>query len=146
MILLIMIWLTKETYIYAGLGLYGKNGTADYKFAFNLFLAGLIIFTFFISIDLIIQFTGVTFNFYKLNVINLSLKIFELYLLALFYLDSWHHVTIYYICAVTQLPCAIFEIYAIIHSICTTFKKYNKILANEVNYINQSGNNNIKNS
>ena len=45
--------------------------------------------------DLVVQIIGITYNFYRLNVINLSLKIFETFLLALFFLDAWHYLNLF---------------------------------------------------
>ena len=105
---------------------------SDYKKGYKIIFSSLIVFSVLLFFDLAIQIYGVTYNFYKLNVINLSLKIFETFLLALFFLDSWHYLTLFYIFGFTQLICSSFEIYAIIFSLCSTFKKYNKIRNFEV--------------
>ena len=105
---------------------------SDYKKAWKWIFSSLVIFTVFLGFDLGVQITGVTYNFYRLNAINLSLKIFELFLLALFFLDSWNYMILLYIFIFTQLFCTILEIIALIEGFCSTFKKYNKIRNFEV--------------
>ena len=48
----------------------------DYKDADKIIFSCLIIFSIFLFIDLVIQVIGITYNFYRLNAIILSLKIF----------------------------------------------------------------------
>jgi hypothetical protein len=132
LLLLLIIWLTYDNNIYSGLSMIAEYNDKNYKIAFIRILSCLIIFSFCLGVDLIIQITGLTYNFYKLNALNLSLKIFEVFLLSLFFLDSWHYITLFYILAFTQLICSIFEVYAIIFSLCSTFKKYQKIRNFEV--------------
>lgn len=131
-IILIIIILTYENNIYAGSSMMVKYNDGDYNKGWKVITAALIIFGVFLFVDLVIQITGTTYNFYKLNALNLSLKIFEVFLLALFFLESWHYVTLFFIFTVTQLICTIFEIYAIIFNFFSTFKKYNKIRNFEV--------------
>ena len=131
-LILIIIWLTYENNIFTGLSMIAEREDDSFKHAWRWTLSSLIIFSVFLFIDLAIQMTGLTYNFYKLNAINISLKIFEVFLLSLFFLDSWHYLNLIYIFIVTQLFCTIFEVYAIIFSVCSTFKKYNKIRNFEV--------------
>ena len=131
-LIIIIIWLTYENNIFTGLSMIAEREDDSFKHAWRWTLSSLIIFSVFLFIDLAIQMTGLTYNFYKLNAINISLKIFEVFLLSLFFLDSWHYLNLIYIFIVTQLFCTIFEVYAIIFSVCSTFKKYNKIRNFEV--------------
>ena len=126
-LLILIIWISYDNNIYSGLNMLVEYNDDNYKFAWRCIFSCLVIFSFFLFIDLIIQMTGLTYNFYRLNAINISLKIFELFLLLLFFLDSWHYLTLFYIFGFTQLICSSFEIYSIIFSLCSTFKKYNKI-------------------
>jgi len=104
----------------------------DYKDAYIIILSSLIIFTVLLFFDLVVQVCGITYNFYKLNVINLFLKIFETFLLALFFLDAWHYLNLFFILGITQLPCFIFEIYSLLVARFSTFTKYNIIRNKEV--------------
>ena len=131
-LILLVIWITYESNIYAGLNMMNEYNDSDYNLGWRWIISTLIIFSFFLFVDLGIQITGTTYNFYKLNAIILSLKIFEVFLLALFFLDCWHYLTLLYIFIFTQFICSIFEIYAIIFNLCSTFKKYNKIRNFEV--------------
>ncbi len=131
-LLILIIWISYDNNIYSGLNMLVEYNDDNYNFAWRCIFSCLVIFSFFLFIDLIIQMTGLTYNFYRLNAINISLKIFELFLLLLFFLDSWHYLNLYYILAITQLPCCIFEIYSLIEARFSTFKKYNIIRNKEV--------------
>ena len=131
-ILISIIWITFDTNIFAGLSMIAEYDDDDYKYAYKIILSSLIIFTVLLFFDLVVQVWGITYNFYKLNVINLSLKIFETFLLALFFLDAWHYLNLYFILGITQLPCFIFEIYSLIDARFSTFTKYNIIRNKEV--------------
>ncbi len=131
-LLILIIWVTYDSNIFTGLSMLSEYDDSDYKKGYKIIFSSLIVFSVLLFFDLAIQIYGVTYNFYKLNVINLSLKIFETFLLALFFLDSWHYLTLFYIFGFTQLICSSFEIYSIIFSLCSTFKKYNKIRNFEV--------------
>ena len=131
-IIIIVIWITYDSNIYTGLSMSAEYNDDDYKDADKIIFSCLIIFSIFLFIDLVIQVIGITYNFYRLNAIILSLKIFETFLLALFFLDSWNYVNLYYILAITQFPCFIIEISAILNAIFSTFKKYNIIRNKEV--------------
>ena len=130
-LILLVIWCTYYNNIFSGLNMMAEIDDSDFKSAWKWIFSSLVIFSVFLFIDLFIQIMGVTYNFYKLNSINLSLKIFEVFLLALFFLDSWHYITLLYI-FIIQLICTCFEIYSIIYSLFSTFKKYNKIRNFEV--------------
>ena len=127
LLMIIIIFVTYDNNIYAGLGMISEYNDDDYKKGKRIILAFLIVFVVFIAIDIFIQISGLTYNFYKLTVINLSLKIFEVFLLVLFFLDSWHYFHMLYIFIFTQFFCTCLEIYSIIFNLCSTFKKYNKI-------------------
>ena len=131
-ILLLIIWISFDTNIFAGLSMIAEYDDDDYQYAYNIILSSLIIFTVLLFFDLVVQVCGITYNFYKLNVINLSLKIFETFLLALFFLDAWHYLNLFFILGITQLPCFIFEIYSLIDARFSTFTKYNIIRNKEV--------------
>ena len=131
-ILLLIIWISFDTNIFAGLSMIAEYDDDDYKYAYKIILSSLIIFTVLLFFDLVVQVCGITYNFYKLNVINLSLKIFETFLLALFFLDAWHYLNLFFILGITQLPCFIFEIYSLIDARFSTFTKYNIIRNKEV--------------
>ena len=131
-LLILIIFQTYENNIFAGLSMIAEYKDIEYKKAWKWVISSLILFTIFLAFDLGIQITGLTYNFYKLNAINLSLKIFEVFLLVLYFLDSWHYITIFYIFIFTQLICSSMEIYSLIFSVCSTFKKYNKIRNFEV--------------
>ena len=126
-IIVVVIWFTFENNIYAGLSMMVKYEDTEYKKARRFILGALILFSIFLFFDILIQVTGITYSFYKLNSINLSLKLFETFLLGIFFLDSWHYITLYYIFAVTEFICLILEISSILISLFSTFKKYNKI-------------------
>ena len=132
LIVLLIIWQTYDNNIFIGLKMTAEYGDKEYKGAWRWIFSSLIIFSVFIGFDLLIQITGVTYNFYRLNAINLSLKIFELFLLSLFFLDSWHYIILLYIFFFTQFFCTILEVSAIVISLCITFKKYNRIRNFEV--------------
>ena len=131
-ILLLIIWVTFDTNIFAGLSMIAEYDDDDYKYAYKIILSSLIIFTVLLFFDLVVQVCGITYNFYKLNIINLSLKIFETFLLALFFLDAWHYLNLFFILGITQLPCFIFEIYSLLVARFSTFTKYNIIRNKEV--------------
>ena len=131
-IILLIIWITYDSNIFTGLSMIAEYNDSDYKKAKKVILASLIVFSVLLFFDLVVQIIGITYSFYRLNAINLSLKIFETYLLALFYLDAWHYLNLFYILGITQLPCFIFEIYALIVAYFSTFKKYNIIRNKEV--------------
>ena len=131
-IILLIIWVTFDTNIFAGLSMIAEYDDDDYQDAYKIILSSLIIFSVLLFFDLVVQVCGITYNFYKLNIINLSLKIFETFLLALFFLDAWHYLNLYFILAITQLPCFIFEIYSLIDARFSTFTKYNIIRNKEV--------------
>ena len=131
-ILLLIIWVTFDTNIFAGLSMIAQYNDQDYKDAYIIILSSLIIFTVLLFFDLVVQVCGITYNFYKLNVINLFLKIFETFLLALFFLDAWHYLNLFFILGITQLPCFIFEIYSLLVARFSTFTKYNIIRNKEV--------------
>ena len=140
-ILLLIIWISFDTNIFAGLSMIAEYDDDDYQYAYKIILSSLIIFTVLLFFDLVVQVCGITYNFYKLNVINLSLKIFETFLLAkifetfllaLFFLDAWHYLNLFFILGITQLPCFIFEIYSLIVARFSTFTKYNIIRNKEV--------------
>ena len=131
-ILLLIIWISFDTNIFAGLSMITEYDDDDYQYAYKIILSSLIIFTVLLFFDLVVQVCGITYNFYKLNVINLSLKIFETFLLALFFLDAWHYLNLFFILGITQLPCFIFEIYSLIDARFSTFTKYNIIRNKEV--------------
>ena len=145
-IILSLIWLTYENNIFAGLNMVANNVRdknalnydSAYKSAWICNIIVLIIFSVFLFTDLFIQILGFTYNFYKLNAIHLLLKIFEVFLLALYFLDSWNYFGLIYIFIVTQLICSILEIVAISYASCSTFKKYNIIRNNEVKYMNKN--------
>ena len=131
-LLILIIWVTFDTNIFAGLSMIAKYNDQDYKDAYIIILSSLIIFTVLLFFDLVVQVCGITYNFYKLNVINLFLKIFETFLLALFFLDEWHYLNLFFILGITQLPCFIFEIYSLLVARFSTFTKYNIIRNKEV--------------
>ena len=131
-ILLLIIWISFDTNIFAGLSMIAEYDDDDYQYAYKIILSSLIIFTVLLFFDLVVQVCGITYNFYKLNVINLSLKIFETFLLALFFLYAWHYLNLFFILGITQLPCFIFEIYSLIDARFSTFTKYNIIRNKEV--------------
>ena len=131
-LLILIIWVTFDTNIFAGLSMIAKYNDQDYKDAYIIILSSLIIFTVLLFFDLVVQVCGITYNFYKLNVINLFLKIFETFLLALFFLDAWHYLNLFFILGITQLPCFIFEIYSLLVARFSTFTKYNIIRNKEV--------------
>ena len=131
-ILLLIIWVTFDTNIFAGLSMIAEYDDDDYQYAYKIILSSLIIFTVLLFFDLVVQVCGITYNFYRLNIINLSLKIFETFLLALFFLDAWHYLNLFFILGITQLPCFIFEIYSLIDARFSTFTKYNIIRNKEV--------------
>ena len=131
-ILLLIIWISFDTNIFAGLSMIAQYNDQDYKDAYIIILSSLIIFTVLLFFDLVVQVCGITYNFYKLNVINLFLKIFETFLLALFFLDAWHYLNLFFILGITQLPCFIFEIYSLLVARFSTFTKYNIIRNKEV--------------
>ena len=131
-LIILIIWVTFDSNIFTGLSMIAEYNDSDYKKAYKLILACLIVFSVLLFFDLAIQVYGITYNFYRLNVINLSLKIFETFLLALFFLDSWHYLNLYYIMGITELPCCIMEIIGLIIAISSTFKKYNIIRNKEV--------------
>ena len=131
-ILLLIIWISFDTNIFAGLSMIAEYDDDDYQYGYKIILSSLIIFTVLLFFDLVVQVCGITYNFYKLNVINLSLKIFETFLLALFFLDAWHYLNLFFILGITQLPCFIFEIYSLIDARFSTFTKYNIIRNKEV--------------
>ena len=131
-ILLLIIWISFDTNIFAGLSMIAEYDDDDYQYAYKIILSSLIIFTVLLFFDLVVQVCGITYNFYKLNVINLSLKIFETFLLALFFLDAWHYLNLFFILGITQLPCFIFETYSLIDARFSTFTKYNIIRNKEV--------------
>ena len=131
-LLILIIWVTFDTNIFAGLSMIAQYNDQDYKDAYIIILSSLIIFTVLLFFDLVVQVCGITYNFYKLNVINLFLKIFETFLLALFFLDAWHYLNLFFILGITQLPCFIFEIYSLIVARFSTFTKYNIIRNKEV--------------
>ena len=129
---LLVIWLTYDNNIYSGLSTTDIYDNDHYKYANKIALGFLIVFSICLAIDLFIQISGLTYSFYKLNALNLSLKIFELFLLALFFLDSWHYFHLFYILLFTQLICVGMEIYSLLFCMFSTFKKYNKIRNFEV--------------
>ena len=131
-LLILIIWVTFDTNIFAGLSMIAQYNDQDYKDAYIIILSSLIIFTVLLFFDLVVQVCGITYNFYKLNVINLFLKIFETFLLALFFLDEWHYLNLFFILGITQLPCFIFEIYSLLVARFSTFTKYNIIRNKEV--------------
>ena len=131
-IIIIVIWITYDNNIYTGLSMSAEYKDDDYKDADTIIFSCLIIFSIILFIDLAIQVIGITYNFYRLNAIILSLKIFETFLLALFFLDSWNYVNLYYIMAITQFPCFLIELFAILVAVFSTFKKYNIIRNKEV--------------
>ena len=131
-ILLLIIWISFDTNIFAGLSMIAEYDDDDYQYAYKIILSSLIIFTVLLFFDLVVQVCGITYNFYKLNVINLFLKIFETFLLALFFLDAWHYLNLFFILGITQLPCFIFEIYSLLVARFSTFTKYNIIRNKEV--------------
>ena len=129
---IILIWISFDTNIFAGLSMIAEYDDDDYQYAYKIILSSLIIFTVLLFFDLVVQVCGITYNFYRLNIINLSLKIFETFLLALFFLDAWHYLNLFFILGITQLPCFIFEIYSLIDARFSTFTKYNIIRNKEV--------------
>ena len=131
-LLILIIWVTFDTNIFAGLSMIAQYNDQDYKDAYIIILSSLIIFTVLLFFDLVVQVCGITYNFYKLNVINLFLKIFETFLLALFFLDASHYLNLFFILGITQLPCFIFEIYSLLVARFSTFTKYNIIRNKEV--------------
>ena len=131
-LLILIIWVTFDTNIFVGLSMIAQYNDQDYKDAYIIILSSLIIFTVLLFFDLVVQVCGITYNFYKLNVINLFLKIFETFLLALFFLDAWHYLNLFFILGITQLPCFIFEIYSLLVARFSTFTKYNIIRNKEV--------------
>ena len=131
-IIICIIWISYDSNIFSGLSMVAEYKDSDYKFAEKIMLASLIVFSILLFFDLVVQVIGVTYNFYKLNAINLGIKIFETFLLTLFFLDAWHYVNLFYILIITQFPCFIFEIYSIIVAWFSTFKKYNIIRNKEV--------------
>ena len=131
-LLILIIWVTFDTNIFAGLSMIAQYNDQDYKDAYIIILSSLIIFTVLLFFDLVVQVCGITYNFYKLNVINLFLKIFETFLLVLFFLDAWHYLNLFFILGITQLPCFIFEIYSLLVARFSTFTKYNIIRNKEV--------------
>ena len=128
---LFSVFASAQVYFYNA-SLIAEYDDDDYQYAYKIILSSLIIFTVLLFFDLVVQVCGITYNFYKLNVINLSLKIFETFLLALFFLDAWHYLNLFFILGITQLPCFIFEIYSLIDARFSTFTKYNIIRNKEV--------------
>ena len=139
-IILSLIWLTYENNIFAGLNMVANKDKEDsaYNSAWICNFTVLIIFSVFLFVDLFLQILGFTYNFYKLNAIHLLLKIFEVFLLALYFLDSWNYFGLIYIFIVSQLICSVLEITAFFYAYCCTFKKYNIIRNNEVKYMNKN--------
>ena len=127
LLMLLIIWVTYDNNIYAGLGMLNEYKDDEYKACEKIILGFLIVFVIFIGLDLFIQISGLTYNFYKLTIIILSLKIFEVFLLVFFFLDSWNYFILLYIFIFTQMICTFLEIYSLIFNLCSTFKKYNKI-------------------
>ena len=134
-LLLIMIWCSFENNIFTGLSLLSVRKDSDYDDAHTIVLVGLIFFSIFLCIDFVIVLTGLTFNFNKLNIMNVMLKSLEVFLMMYYYIDAWHYVIIWYIFIVTELPCTIFEVYGIIFGMIFEFRKYDKIRANEIKHL-----------
>ena len=65
-LILIIIWLTYENNIFTGLSMIAEREDDSFKHAWRWTLSSLIIFSVFLFIDLAIQMTGLTYNFYKL--------------------------------------------------------------------------------
>ena len=61
-------------HIFTGLSMIAEYNDSDYKKAKKVILASLIVFSVLLFFDLVVQIIGITYNFYRLNVINLSLK------------------------------------------------------------------------
>lgn len=135
-ILILTIWCSFDNNIFTGLSLKAqRNDDDDYNDAYTIVVVGLSFFSAFLIIDFIVVLTGTTYCFNNLNILNVMLKAFEVFLLFYFYVDAWHYVVIWYIFIVTQLPCTIFEIYGIIYEFFYEFSKYNKIRANEIKHL-----------
>lgn len=114
--------------------------TEDYKKAYKIVVSGLSFQSIFITIEFIIQITGLTYYFNQGNAIIVMLKIFESFLLFYYFIDAWHYVIIWYIFIVTQLITTIIEIVSLIYSIFYKFNKYNKIRTNDVTMLEKEKN------
>ena len=137
-IVICLLWMTMDNNIFAGLSMTAINDKKNYKYykeAWRYTISFLVIFSIFLFVDLVIQILGLTYNFYKLNIITLSLKILEFFLLAVYFLDSWNYFGLLWIFIVTQFFCTALEITAISFACCCNFKKYNIIKNNEVRHI-----------
>ena len=81
---------------------YEIDYTEDYKKAYKIVVSGLSFQSIFITIEFIIQITGLTYYFNQGNAIIVMLKIFESFLLFYYFIDAWHYVIIWYIFIVTN--------------------------------------------
>lgn len=131
-ILLLCIYFTYDENLFAGLSLINVRNDDKYMQARATFIPGITFFAVFTLADLFIQLLGFTYKFHKINIINLSLHIFSVYLLLYFILDAWHYVTIWYIFVITQFPQTLMELYAFLYALFYEWLVYNKIRNNTI--------------
>ena len=130
--LLILIWITIDNNIYYDQPL--NAGRLDKDTQMTMCLSLFAVFT---IIDILIVITGLTYAFNKCNIIVLLMKCLEAIMLLHFYLDTWKDVILWYILFFLQFECTVIEVCAVISSYFFQFKKYNRIRANEINYIDK---------
>ena len=133
--LLILIWITINNNIYYDQPLNeDKDKIKQSKSEMTICLS---LFAVFAIIDFLIVITGLTYAFNKCNIIVLLMKCLEAIMLLHFYLDTWKDVILWYILFFLQFECTVIEVCAVISSYFFQFKKYNRIRANEINYIDK---------
>ena len=130
--LLILIWITIDNNIY-----YDQPLNADRSDKHTQMNVCLSLFAVFAIVDFLIVITGLTYAFNKCNIIVLLMKCLEAIMLLHVYLDTWKYVILWYILFFLQFECTVIEICAMISSYFFQFKKYNRIRANEINYIDK---------
>ena len=126
-LLVILIWFSKDNFIRSGINKKVTKNDLKYINAYIWMISTLCCFSFTLIIDLYLQLKKTGYIFYRLNAVNLSFKVFELFLLAFFYFGTWHYFGLFIIFLTTQTVCFFCELYIILYSLCHDFPKYQRL-------------------
>ena len=129
-ILLWFVYLSYDNNIFSSLNQNVQREDDAFKDAEKAMLWFLGLTLAFNFIDIFIQIWGITYCNNRFNIINILIKLFEVFLLLYYYLDAWNFCHMLYIFIFTQLPCVIMEGFAILTNF-RGYKKYNIIRSND---------------
>lgn len=97
LIILLMIYINNDEFIFSGLGLISNQSSTFYSEGRRILLVGISFNLLFTLLDLVLIYVGILYNYSKASLVNCYFSVFGNIILVYFYIDSWHFVTIWYI-------------------------------------------------